>query len=93
MRLFFYCPDLTNMLKILELNIDLEGIGKKDTVCVLARKGNRIYKKHILDKRYKLWKKFKNATRAKKFIRKIELEYGIEYFGTPNNIYLSSRLI
>ncbi len=81
------------MLKILDLNLDLKGIAKEDTICVLARKGNRIYKKLVLDKYFKLWKKFKNATRAKKFIKKIELEYGIEYFGTPNHIYLSNRLI
>lgn len=81
------------MLKILKLNLDLERIGKRDTVCVLARRGNRIYKKLVLDKYFKLWKKFKNATRAKKFIKRLELEYGIKYFGTPNHIYLSSKLI
>jgi len=81
------------MLKILELNLDLEGLTKEKTVCLLARLGNRIYKKKTLDKHYRLWKKFKNATRAKKFIKKLELEFGIKYFGTPNNIYLSDKLI
>ena len=81
------------MLKILKLNLNLEGLIKEETVCIIARVGNKLYKKKVLDKYYQFWKKFKNATRAKKFIKKIELEYGIEYFGTPNHIYLSSRLI
>lgn len=81
------------MLKILNLKLDLNNLIKEQTQYFIARVGNEIYKSGISDKHYKLWKKFKNATKAKKFIHKLEIEKGIKYFGTQNNIYLSSRLI
>jgi len=81
------------MIKILELNLDLTGVCGESIISLIARQGNKIYKKQLMDKYYKLWKKFKNATRAKKFIKILELKEGIKLFGRSNNIYVSNRII
>ena len=89
----FLCPDLFIMLKILDLKLDLTNLYNESISCILVRQGNKIYKKKVEDKYYSFWCKFKNATRAKKFIRKLELENGIKRFERIKNLYISSRLI
>ena len=55
-------------------------------------KGNKIYRKKPLEKKYRLFKKFKNATKAKKFFSDFILENGITYVGGfKTNIYTSVR--
>jgi len=55
---------------------------------VFTRIGNRVYSKKIEDKFYKLFKKFKNATKAKKFFSDFILNMGLTQMG---KFYLSSR--
>jgi hypothetical protein len=77
----------------MDLNLDLNGFGGESIICLIARQGNKIYKKKVLDKYYKLWKSFKNATRAKKFLKVLEVEKGIKLFEKSKNIYVSNSLI
>jgi len=55
---------------------------------VFIRMGNRVYSKKVEDKSYKLFKKFKNATKAKKFFKIFILDIGLRQMG---KFYLSSR--
>lgn len=55
---------------------------------IFARQGNKVYSKRIEDKRYKLFKKFKNATKAKKFFIKFIIDNPLIKVG---DFYLSSR--
>jgi len=55
---------------------------------VFTRIGNRIYFKKVEDKFYKLFKKFKNATKCKKFFNKFVLNTSLTQMG---KFYLSSR--
>jgi len=55
---------------------------------VFLRQGNKIYSKKIEDKSGKLFKKFKNATKCKKFFSKFVLENSLIKMG---KFYLSSR--
>jgi len=55
---------------------------------MFARQGNKIYFKKIRDKRYRVFKKFKNATKAKKFFNNFVLVNPLRKVG---NYYLSSK--
>ena len=55
---------------------------------VFMRIGNKIYFKKVEDKFYKLFKKFKNATIAKKFFSRFILNNPLIKVG---DFYLSSR--
>ena len=55
---------------------------------IFMRKGNKIYSKKIEDKFGKLFKKFKNATKAKKFFNDFIKRNPLIKMG---NFYLSSR--
>jgi len=55
---------------------------------IFVRQSNKIYFKKIEDKRYKLFKKFKNATKAKKFFNIFILTNPLIKVG---NYYLSSK--
>ena len=55
---------------------------------IFVRQSNKIYFKKIEDKRYKLFKKFKNATKAKKFFNIFILNNPLIKVG---NYYLSSK--
>ena len=55
---------------------------------VFIRMGNKVYSKKVEDKFYKLLKKFKNATKAKKFFNGFILSTGLTQMG---KFYLSSR--
>jgi len=79
------------MLKVLDLNLDLTNYFNEVPVCAIAIIGNKIYKKNILDKKYKLYLKFKNATKAKKIMKKLENDFGLQCFG--RNVYLSDRKV
>lgn len=81
------------MLKFLKLNLDLNNFIYESIICIVVRQGNRIYKKLIADKYYKFWKKFKNATKAKRFIKRLELGQGIQRFERLKNLYISSKPI
>ena len=48
---------------------------------VYARQGNKVYFKEIQDKRYRLFKKFKNAGKARKFFNKFVFDNGLLNFG------------
>ena len=81
------------MLKALDLNLDLTGVCGESIISLIARQGNKIYKKKLMDKAYKLYKSFKNATKAKKFIKILEVEEGIKLFSRSKNVYISDKLI
>ena len=55
---------------------------------IFIRQGNKIYCKKIEDKFGKLYKKFKNATKCKKFFNKFILDNPLIKMG---KFYLSSR--
>ena len=55
---------------------------------VFIRMGNKVYSKKIEDKFYKLFKKFKNTTKAKKFFNGFILSMSLIKMG---RYYLSSR--
>jgi hypothetical protein len=55
-------------------------------VCII---GNKIYKKSMLDKRYKLFLSFKNATKAKKFMSGLIKGKGLLRFGRMRNVFIS----
>jgi len=55
---------------------------------VFIRIGNKVYFKKVKDKGYKLFKKLKNATKAKKFFKMFILSTGLRQMG---KFYLSSR--
>ncbi len=55
---------------------------------IFARQGNKIYSTKIEDERYKLFRKFKNATKAKKFFNDFVLSNPLIKMGS---FYLSSR--
>ena len=55
---------------------------------VFARQGNKVYFKKIDDKKYGLFRKFKNATKAKKFFNNFILRNPLIKMG---NYYLSSK--
>ena len=55
---------------------------------IFVRKGNKIYCKNIEDKYGKLFRKFKNATKAKKFFHNFIIENPLNKMG---EFYLSSR--
>ncbi len=61
-----------------------------DLVCII---GNKLYRKAILDKRYKLFLSFKNATKAKKFMTGLIKEKGFLRFGRMKNVFISIRPI
>lgn len=79
------------MLKVLDLNLDLTNYFNESPICAVLILGNKIYKKKILDKKYKFWLKFKNATKAKKFMKKIVNDFNLQRFGNMKNVYLSDR--
>jgi hypothetical protein len=55
---------------------------------IFVRQGNKIYYKRIQDKRYSLFKKFKNATKAKNFYNSFIL---INPLIKVEDYYLSSK--
>ena len=55
---------------------------------VFIRMGNKVYSKKVEDKFYKLLKKFKNTTKAKKFFNSFILSTSLTQMG---KFYLSSR--
>jgi len=55
---------------------------------IFLRQGNKIYSKEIEDKFGKLFKKFKNTTKCKKFFSKFVLENSLTQMG---KFYLSSK--
>ena len=55
---------------------------------IFIREGNKIYCKKVEDKFGKLFKKFKNATKAKKFFKIFVLNNSFRQMG---KFYLSSR--
>lgn len=55
---------------------------------IFIRQGNKVYSKKIEDKRYSLFGKFKNATKAKKFFKPFILNGSFTQMG---KFYLSSR--
>lgn len=59
-------------------------------ICII---GNKIYKKKMADKRYKLFLSFKNATKAKKFMTGLIKEKGLLRFGRMRNVFISIRPI
>ena len=61
-----------------------------DLICII---GNKIYKKSMLDKRYKLLLSFKNATKAKKFMTTLIKEKSLLRFGRMRNVFVSIRPI
>lgn len=63
-------------------------INSEYTKRIFLRQGNKIYCKKIEDKFGKLFKKFKNATKAKKFFNDFILNTGLTQMG---KFYLSSR--
>jgi len=74
-------------------NFDLSNFSNEiysDLVCIIS---NKIYRKAMLDKRYKLFLTFKNATKAKKFMAKLIKEKGLLRFGRMRNVFVSIRPI
>ena len=74
-------------------NFDLSNFSNEvysDLICII---GNKIYKKAMLDKRYKLFLSFKNATKAKKFMTGLIKEKGLLRFGRMRNVFISIRPI
>lgn len=55
---------------------------------IFTRIGNKIYFKKVEAKGYRLFKKLKNATKAKKFFKMFILNTGLRQMG---KFYLSSR--
>jgi len=54
--------------------VDCKDIFKTEfTKEVYFRQGNRIYFKLVADKKYRLFKKLKNATKAKRFFKNLTL--------------------
>ena len=73
---------------------DGENFNREFTKYLYYFKGNKIYRKEPLEKKYRLFKKFKNATKAKKFFSDFILENGITYVGGYKiNIFTSTRWV
>jgi len=58
------------------------------TKSIFTRVGNKVYCKKVEDKRYRLFKKFKNATKCKKFFNDFILANPLIKVG---QFYLSSK--
>ena len=78
------------MEKILNklFKFNLEDLFVSETKRIFVRKSNRIYFKNIEDKHYRIYRKFKNATKAKKFLKHFILKNSFTPMG---RFYLSAK--
>ena len=74
-------------------NFDLSNFTNEVYSELLYVIGNKIYKKKIMDKNYKFFLSFKNATKAKKFISKLMKQNNLLRFGKFRNVFISIRPI
>jgi len=74
-------------------NFDLSNFTNEIYTELLYVIGNKIYKKKIMDKNYKFFLSFKNATKAKKFISKLMEQNNLLRFGKFRNVFISIRPI
>ena len=81
---------LSLIKNIFSLNIDYN-FNSEFTKFFYYRKGNVIYRAGI-EGRYLIYRKFKNSTRAKKFLKDFCLTSGLELVGRfKQEIYTSTR--
>ena len=79
------------MEKILDklFKFNLEDLFVSETTKrIFVRKSNRIYFKNIEDKHYRIYRKFKNATKAKRFFKNFILRNNFTPMG---RFYLSAK--
>jgi len=78
------------------ISFDTEGLFCTEaTLCLVARKGNRLYVKRPLESYYRPYAKFKNASRAKKYMARMVFDCGLERMVASGSteVYLSRRLL
>lgn len=72
-------------------NFDLSNFTNETYSDLLLVIGNKIFKKKVMDKNYKFFLSFKNATKAKKFISKLMEQNNLLRFGKLKNVFISIR--
>jgi hypothetical protein len=70
-------------------NFDLSNFANETYWGLICIIGNKIYKKKMDDKKYKLFLSFKNSTKAKKFMTGLIKNKGLSRFGRMRNVFIS----